>query len=111
MARCLPPTITNFKATPLMVGVRLFINMPTSQVASIDAATGETLWVYNPKTYETGTTTMSARWNQRGVAYWSDGPERTNERILLGTGNGYLICVDAKNGAPCADFGDGGWSI
>ena len=105
----LPPTITNFKATPLMVGGRLFINMPTSQVASIDAATGETLWVYNPKTYETGTTTMSARWNQRGVAYWSDGPERTNERILLGTGNGYLICVDAKNGAPCADFGDGGW--
>ena len=34
-----------------MVGGRLFINMPTSQAASIDARTGETLWVYNPKTY------------------------------------------------------------
>ena len=105
----LPPTITNFKATPLMVGGRLFINMPTSQVASIDAQTGETLWVYNPKTYESGTTTMSARWNQRGVAYWSDGPERNDERILFGTGNGYLICVDAKTGAPCSDFGENGW--
>ena len=71
-----PPYITNLKATPLMVGGRLFINMPTSQAASIDAETGETLWVYNPKTYEEGTTTMTARWNQRGVAYWSDGPAR-----------------------------------
>jgi quinoprotein glucose dehydrogenase len=104
----LPPTITNFKATPLMVGGRLFINMPTSSGASIDAATGETLWVYNPKTYEAGTTTMTARWNQRGVAYWSDGPDRADERIFWGTSNGYLICVDAKTGAPCADFGDGG---
>jgi len=104
-----PPTISNFKATPLMVGERLFINMPTSQVASIDATTGQTLWVFNPKTYEQGTTTMTARWNQRGVAYWSDGPERRDERIYAGTGNGYLICLDAKTGSPCLDFGDDGW--
>ena len=51
---------------------------------------------------------MSARWNQRGVAYWSDGPERTDERIFFGTGNGYLICVDAKTGHPCVDFGESG---
>ena len=103
-----PPTITNFKATPLMVGGRLFINMPTSQGAAIDAATGETLWIYNPKSYEAGTTTMTATWNQRGVAYWSDGPARTDERVLWGTGSGYLVCVDAKTGRPCPDFGDGG---
>ena len=104
----LPPTITNLKATPLMVGGRLFINMPTSQGAAIDAGTGQTLWVYNPKAYEEGTTTMSARWNQRGVAYWSDGPERNDERIFWGTGNGYLVCVDAKTGRPCQDFGEAG---
>ena len=103
-----PPTITNLKATPLMVGGRLFINTPTSQGASIDARTGATLWIYNPKSYEEGTTTMSARWNQRGVAYWSNGPDRRDERILWGTGNGYLVCVDAKIGRPCADFGDDG---
>ncbi len=103
-----PPTITNFKATPLMVGDRLFINMPTSAAAAIDARTGETLWAFNPKSYEEGTTTMSARWNQRGVAYWSNGPDRTDERIFFGTGNGYLVCVDARTGRPCADFGDGG---
>ena len=103
-----PPTITNLKATPLMVGDRLFINMPTSAAAAVDARTGETLWVFNPKSYEEGTTTMSARWNQRGVAYWSNGPDRTDERIFFGTGNGYLVCVDAAAGRPCPDFGDGG---
>ena len=35
------PYLTNLKATPLMVGGRMFINMPTSQIASIDAETGE----------------------------------------------------------------------
>ena len=104
----LPPTITNLKATPLMVGGRIFINMPTSAGAAVDARTGETIWVFNPKSYEEGTTTMSARWNQRGVAYWSDGPERREERIFWGTGNGYLVCVDASNGQPCADFGTDG---
>ena len=100
-----PPYTNNLKATPLMVGGRMFINMPTSAGAAIDAATGETLWVYNPKTYEAGTTTMSARWNQRGVAYWTDGDA---ERVYWGTGNGYLICVDAVTGRPCLDFGENG---
>ena len=103
-----PPTITNLKATPLMVDGRIFINLPTSAGAAIDARMGETLWVFNPKSYEQGTTTMSARWNQRGVAYWSDGPDRTDERIFWGTRNGYLVCVDAKTGRPCVDFGEQG---
>ena len=100
-----PPYTNNLKATPLMVGGRLFINMPTSSGAAVDARTGDTLWVYNPKTYEAGTTTMTARWNQRGVAYWSDDEA---ERVFWGTSNGYLICVEAANGRPCADFGENG---
>jgi quinoprotein glucose dehydrogenase len=100
-----PPYLSNFKATPLMIGGRLFINMPTSVGAAIDARTGDTLWIYNPKSYEAGTTTMSARWNQRGVAYWTDGKE---ERIFWGTGDGYLIAVDAKTGVPVESFGNRG---
>ena len=73
----LPPTITNFKATPLMVGGRLFINMPTSQVASIDAATGETLWVYNPK----GTVNLSPQ----VAEYADDEPGAQLPRIPLST--------------------------
>jgi quinoprotein glucose dehydrogenase len=99
------PSITNFKATPLMIGGRLYLNTPLSIGAAVDAKTGDTLWVYNPKSYEAGTTTMTARWNQRGVAYWSDGKD---ERIYWGTGDGYLVAVDARTGAPVTSFGDRG---
>lgn len=96
------PYLPNFKATPLMVDGRLYLNMPTSLGAAVDARTGHTLWVFNPKSYEAGTTSMTARWNQRGVAYWSDGKE---ERIFWGTGDGYLLAVDAKTGMPVSSFG------
>ena len=100
-----PPYVARFKATPLMVGGRLFVNMPTSVGAGVDARTGETLWVFNPKSYEAGTTTMTARWIQRGVAYWTDGDA---ERVLWGTSDGYLVSVDAATGRPDAAFGRNG---
>ena len=99
------PILSRLQATPLMVGGVLYFNTPISQGVAVDATTGETLWVYNPKAYEEGTPTMSNPWSQRGVAYWTDGAG--DERIFWGTGNGYLICVDAKTGRACPDFGDG----
>ena len=93
------PILSRLQATPLMVGGILYFNTPLSQGVAVDAETGETLWVYNPKGYEEGTPTMSNPWSQRGVAYWTDG--EGDERIFWGTGNGYLICVDAKTGQPC----------
>ncbi len=100
-----PPTMSNFQATPLMIGGALFLNTGLSQGASVDARTGQTRWIYNPRSYEEGTTSNQVTWRQRGVAYWTDGKE---ERIFWGTGNGYLICVDAKTGHPCPDFGNKG---
>ncbi|HEX7281483.1 MAG TPA: pyrroloquinoline quinone-dependent dehydrogenase [Vicinamibacterales bacterium] len=100
-----PPFVQNYKATPLMVGGTLYVNTPSSVGAAYDARTGELKWTYNPKSYEAGTTTMSLRWNQRGVAYWRDG---NDERIYWGTGDGYLIAVDAKTGKPVPGFGDNG---
>ncbi|HLG99371.1 MAG TPA: pyrroloquinoline quinone-dependent dehydrogenase [Bryobacteraceae bacterium] len=99
------PYTRNFKATPLMVGGTLYLNSPASVGTALDARTGATRWVYNPKSYETGTTTMTAAWNERGVAYWTDGQQ---ERVYWGTGDGYLIAVDAKTGRPCEDFGNHG---
>ena len=100
------PNPTGFQATPLMVGGVLYFNTPLSQGVAVDAKTGETLWVFNPKSYEEGTTTMTGTWRQRGVAYWTDGEE--DERIFWGTGNGYVVCADAQTGRPCADFGTDG---
>jgi quinoprotein glucose dehydrogenase len=100
-----PPFVTNFKATPLMVGGTLYLNSPSSVGMALDAKTGAVRWIYNPKSYEAGTTTMTARWNQRGVGYWTDG---TEERVYWGTGDGYLISVDAKTGRPAPGFGVNG---
>jgi quinoprotein glucose dehydrogenase len=99
------PNYSNFQATPLMVGGVLYFNTPLSQGVALDARTGQTVWVYNPKSYEEGTTAMTVTWRERGVAYWTDGEE---QRIFWGTGSGDLICVDAVSGYPCAGFGDHG---
>ena len=96
------PNYSSFQATPLMIGGVLYFNTPLSQGVAVDARTGKTLWVFNPKSYEEGTTTMTVTWRQRGVAYWTDGEK---ERIFWGTGGGDLICVNAENGHPCEDFG------
>ena len=93
-----PPFINNFKATPLMVGGLLYLNTPLSVGAAVDARTGATRWVYNPKSYEAGTTTMTAALEpaRRRVLE----RRRGGERIYWGTGDGYLIAVDAKTGRP-----------
>ena len=100
------PNPRGFHATPLMVDGVLYFNTPLSQAVAVDATTGETLWVNNPKSYEEGTTTMTGTWRQRGVAYWTDGAG--DDRIFWGTGNGYLVCADAQTGRPCPDFGPTG---
>jgi quinoprotein glucose dehydrogenase len=101
-----PPRWGGMQATPLMVEGVLYFNTALSQGVAVDAATGDTIWVFNPKSYEEGTTPMSGTFRQRGVAYWTDG--EGDERIFWGTGSGYLVCVRAKTGQPCPDFGPDG---
>ena len=103
------PILSRLQATPLMVDGILYFNTPLSQGVAVDATTGETVWVFNPKSYEEGTPTMSNPWSQRGVAYWTDGAG--DERIFWGTGSGHLVCVEAKSGRPCPGFGDGSGQV
>ena len=90
-----------YETTPLMVDGVLYASTSLSQVAAIDARTGTTLWVYDPKTSQ-GRTPPNLGFIHRGVAYWADGPDR---RILIGTGDGYLIALDAATGKPVPSFG------
>jgi quinoprotein glucose dehydrogenase len=93
-----------WEATPLMVGGVLYVSTSLSQVAAIDAATGKTKWVYDPETWKNGTPSNNG-FVHRGVAYWADG---NDQRILFGTGDGYLICLNARTGKPIATFGQNG---
>ena len=93
-----------FESTPLVVDGVLFTSTGYSQVAAIDAATGEKLWVYNPDSWKDGRP-ANLGFIHRGVSYWKDGDE---ERIIIATGNSKLITLNPKTGEPYTDFGDNG---
>ncbi len=99
------PTRAN-ESTPLMVGGTLYTSTSLSQVAAIDAATGETKWVFDPKIYENGLgIPANDGWLHRGVAYWRSGDD---ERIVMLTAFAQMIALDAKTGKPIPTFGADG---
>jgi quinoprotein glucose dehydrogenase len=94
-----------YEATPLMVHGVLYTTAGLRRdVVAIDAATGETLWIYR---LDEGKRAQNAFWRNsgRGVAYWTDG---TRERIFVITVGYHLVALDARTGALQADFGDKG---
>jgi len=93
-----------WESTPLMVKGVLYISTSLSQVAAIDAATGKTLWVYDPETWKNGIPSNNG-FVHRGVTYWAEAKDR---RILFGTGDGYLVCLNAVTGKPIPTFGHQG---
>lgn len=98
------PSIRSLVATPLMVDGVLFVSTPLYQAAAIDARTGRTLWVHDPRAYESGTPAI-AGWRHRGVAYWD---YNGVARIVWATGDGFLVAVDAATGRPITEFGENG---
>lgn len=93
------------KAIPIMVDGLIYVPTQVSQVAAIDAGTGETVWSYDPKAYRHGVRPANMGWQHRGVAYWSDGEDA---RVFIPTHDLQLIALDAKTGEPCPDFGEDG---
>ena len=98
------PSIRALVATPLMVNGVLYLSTALYRAAAIDARTGETLGVHDPRAYESGSP-PPLPWRHRGVAYWEDDGVA---RVFWGTGDGFLIAVDAMTGLPAEEFGDHG---
>ncbi|MBL8138946.1 MAG: pyrroloquinoline quinone-dependent dehydrogenase [Acidobacteria bacterium] len=93
-----------YQDTPLMANGMLYTVTSLGQIAALDPATGRARWTFDPGSWKTGRP-GNLGFVHRGLAYWSDGPRA---RLLLATGDAYLIAVDAATGALDADFGDGG---
>jgi quinoprotein glucose dehydrogenase len=101
---------TKFQATPLFVENSVIFCSPFNEVIALDPGTGAQKWRFDPKI---STAQRPANhYNCRGVAYWVD--EQTAEgtlcrsRIVTNTNDARLIALDARTGAPCADFGSSG---
>ncbi len=94
----------NLKATPIMIGGTLYTSAGVNQAAAIDAATGETRWVFSPDPPEISRhpTGLSGR----GLAYWTDGKDA---RVFHNTSDGRLIAINCKTGQTYPDFGENGY--
>jgi quinoprotein glucose dehydrogenase len=96
----------NWEVTPLMVGGVLYFTAGTRRDAvAVDAATGETLWMYRLDEGPRGA--VVARTVNRGLAYWSDG--QGDNRILSISPGFQLVALNAKDGHPIAGFGKDGF--
>lgn len=87
-----------------MIGGRIYVPTELSQLAALDAATGEQFWLYDPKSYERGKPAQP-NYYTRSVVYWTDG---VKERIIMATIGRQLVSVDAKTGRPDHAFGEDG---
>ena len=85
-------------------GVLYFTAGSRRDVVAVDAATGETLWMYRLDEGERGD--RAPRKQNRGLAYWTDG--RDDTRLLLVTPGYQLVALDAKTGRPIPTFGKDG---
>ncbi len=107
-----------FNVTPLKVGSAVYVCTAGNVVISLDAATGEERWRFDPDNEVTGGASLAALADDnmfsrscRGVGYVEaptgyDGP--CPGRIITGTTDARLIALNAETGALCADFGTGG---
>ena len=80
------------EATPIVVDGVMYVTSAWSIVYALDAATGRELWVYDPEVpHERGASACCDVVN-RGVAVW-------NGRVYVGTLDGRLIALDARDGS------------
>lgn len=95
---------SQFKVVPLMIDGLLYVATEISQVAALDAATGEIVWQHDPLSWQAGRP-ANVGFQHRGVAYWADGDDR---RIFITTHDRRLVALDAKTGEPVEGFGTHG---
>ena len=94
----------SYTATPLMVGGKVYAATSHGQVAALDPATGEQLWLHDPRSWARELPTQLPR-RTRGIEYWTDGEA---ERIFVATLGKQLVSIDAATGQPDPAFGDNG---
>ncbi len=102
------PPVLNLESTPIMIGGVLYTTTGASEVAAIDAETGEMIWLFTPepKPRPEGQRVRPLTGSGRGVSYWADGDE---ERIFHNVSDGRLLALDAKTGRPAREFGENGF--
>ncbi|WP_255550884.1 pyrroloquinoline quinone-dependent dehydrogenase [Granulicella sp. dw_53] len=95
-----------FETTPVMRDGKLYLSTSYGQVVSLDAASGEELWKYDPRSYEGGQPALGVGFVHRGIALWEE-PVTKELRIFMSS-RSRLIQLDALTGQPIKTFGENG---
>jgi quinoprotein glucose dehydrogenase len=97
------------ETTPLYADGVLYASTPFGGVRALDAETGRELWAFDSELRLDGD---YGDFTNRGVASWVDpgspADAPCHRRIYVAPVDARLIALDARTGAPCADFGQGG---
>ena len=94
----------NFEVTPVVIADTMLLSTPYNRVVALDAATGEEIWAFDPRTVEWGQPPNGTGFVHRGVAVWEGDGER---RVFLNT-RWRLIAIDGRTGVPIPSFGHQG---
>ena len=105
---------SNMQSTPILLpaaaGQHLVVCSANNYLVALDPETGEQRWRYDPRVplVKRGIT-YKCRGN---AAYWEDANATADaackHRLFMGTLDRRLVAVDARNGQPCAGFGNNG---
>ena len=94
-----------YEGSPLMVRGKLYATAGSRRaIVSLDAATGELLWMHSENEGARGAD-APRQLSGRGLAWWTDGKD---ERILYVTPGYRLIELNAATEAPVPSFGKNG---
>jgi len=90
------------ETSPLIIDGVLYAYTPKQKVIALDAATGASLWTFDPQT-EFPAEKIGSR-AERGLSYWRHGADR---RILAGASH-YIYAIDGTSGKIIRTFGKDG---
>jgi quinoprotein glucose dehydrogenase len=95
----------SFEATPLMIDGVMYVATMYTRVVALDAATGEEVWAFDPRAYESGPRGAGpGGFKHRGVAVHGAGDDL---RIFINSRD-RLFALDAATGVAFPGFGDDG---
>ncbi len=91
-------TSRGIEATPIVHDGIIYVTANWNVVHALDATTGKEIWRYDPKVDKSRAAILCCDVVNRGVAIWGD-------KVYMGTIDGRLIAIDAKNGEAAWDVG------
>lgn len=104
-----PDNRSQNQCNPIMVDGVLYGTTPRLKLFALNAATGETKWIFDPAEVDTASKKDPYAFFKvnRGVVYWQD--ENGNEKRIFFSTGGKTWAIDVNTGKHIESFGKGGF--